>query len=320
MRKRWSVLGVMTVLGLAACNSDTTGPTDGVRFSMYLTDAPGDVRAWASFSDIYVEGEDGRQSLLTEPTELIELTALVGVVQELVHGADIPWGTGGQVRAVVDQAILEDGDGNAFGYGDPLHPEGTEIVGDLRCPSCSTSGLKVKLTDGSEEVFLDGAGASLLLDFDVAQSFAADQGAKGGWKMHPVILGTLTLGEASAETSLPTGMIQGTVQLPFFGFVPQCPPGTPRDLSSFVPTATMAGVLDDAGEPIVRTGSTSAAGSFEIPFLAAGDYELGQDVTDFGSHRLVFSTMIIPAFVSLAEDQAVPASYQILSMACEPTG
>ena len=314
MGNRSTVFIALSLLGLTAC-SDTAGPAEGVRFSMYLTDAPGEVRAWASFSDIYVQGEDGRQSLLPEPTELIELTALVGVVQELVGGAEIPWGTIGEVRAVVDDAILEDEEGRAFGFGAPVHPEGTPITGELRCPSCSASGLKIKLTDGDDEIALESGGASLLLDFDVLQSFTENRGSNGGWRMHPVILGTLTQGEPGSETTLPTGMIQGTVQLPFFTPVPQCPPGTPRDLTSFVPTATM----DAAGEAIVRTGSTTAGGSFEIPFLDAGQYELGQDVTDFGTHRLVFSTMIVPASVTLAEDQAAPASYQILSMTCEAT-
>ena len=317
MRGRFAALGAASLLCLSAC-SDTAAPTDGVRFSLYLTDAPGDVRAWASFTEIYVQGGGGgRQALLSEPTELIELTALVGLVQELAAEGGIPLGTAGQIRAVIDQAVLEDGDGNAFGFGGAVHPEETPVTGELLCPSCTTTGIKIVMTGGSDDVSFDQSSASLLLDFDVAQSF--DKASPhGGWVMHPVIMGTLTQSDGGSEAPIPTGMIQGNVQLPFFGFVPECPPGTPRDLSSFVPLATMAGMTDGSGNPIVRSGSTTAAGAFEIPFLDAGDYDLSQAATEFGTYRLVFSASVIPGSVSLTDGGVANASYMIQTMACEP--
>lgn len=312
------LLAAASVLALAAC-TDTTAPADGVRFSLYLTDAPGDVRVWASFSDIYVQGEGGRTSLLDAPTEMIELTALVGTVEQLVNDAELPFGTAGQIRAVVDQAVLDDGDGGVYALGGGMHPEGPEVTGVLRCPSCSQSGIKIVLTGGSDEVLLDAGSATLLLDFDVSQSFGRGKGRGGTpmWMMHPVIVGTLTLGEAADEAPLPAGMIQGHVQLPFFGFVPQCPPGVNRDLSSFIPRAEMIGVTDDEGNPLVRTGSTEPTGAFEIPFLAGGDYEMDQVDAEFGDHRLQFTTSVVPGSVHLEDDQVVTdVTYFIDSMQC----
>lgn len=320
MPRHTRLLVAASMLAVGAC-SETTRPADGVRFSLYLTDAPGDVRVWASFSDIYLQGEDGRQSLLDGSTDLIEITALVGTVEQLVNGAELPMGAAGEIRAVVDRAVLDDGDGGVFAMGGGLHPEGADVTGVLRCPSCSESGIKIKMTAGDDEVLLDAASATLLMDFDVSQSFGQSTSRRGEptWIMNPVIFGTLTLGEAQDEAPLPAGAIQGNVQLPFFTFVPQCPSGTPRDLSSFTPTATMIGVTDEEGNPVMRTGSTDAAGSFEIPFLAGGDYEMGQAEADFGTHRLVFNASVVPGSVHLEDDQVVTTvTYFINSMQCMP--
>jgi len=318
-RMSWTTL-MVAALGLGAC-TDATAPNQGVRFSMYLTDAPGDVRAWVSFSDIYLQGGEGRTSLLEAPTDLIELTALVGVVQELVGGAVLPLSTAGQLRAVVHQAVLEDGDGNVYSLGGAVHPEGLPTKGDLRCPSCTQSGLKVRLSHEYDEVVLDAEAATLLLDFDVSQSFGRGRsnGKTSSWTMHPVNIGTLTLGEASeGEDILPQGMIRGAVQPPFFTPVPDCPPGTPRNLSSFIPVAEMAGMTDELGNPLVRTGSTSTNGIFEIPFLGGGEYTLGNAPVDFDTHRLVFNASVIPGIVTVGENQVVGGvTYYVSSMACE---
>ena len=310
----------LSLVALAAC-AETTAPRDGVRLSVFLTDAPGDVRVWASFSDIYLQGDGGRTHLLDAPTDLIEVTALVGVVEELVGDLVLPMSSAGQLRVVVDQAVLEDGEGNVFALGGAEHPDGLQTTGPLRCPSCSQSGLKVRMVHESDDVVLDSEVATLLLDFDVSQSFgkAASRGGSAAWIMSPVIIGTLT--EASSgggDEIIPQGMVRGLVQLPFFSTVPQCPPGMPRDLGSFVPTAEMEGVTDDEGNPLVRTGSTDAGGRFEVPFLAPGTYELGNSVVEFETHRLVFSARAVPGLVSLAENQVVEGvTYQVASMACE---
>ena len=311
----------LALLAASAC-ADATGPDEGVHFSLYLTDAPGDVTVWVSFSEVYLQGEDGRTPLLPATTDLIELTALVGLVEELTDDIVLPMYSAGQLRVVIDQAVLEDGDGNVFTMGGAVHPEGLATTGDLRCPSCGTSGLKVRLTQPDDELVLTAGSATLLLDFDVAQSFGRSH-SRGGtqtWIMRPTIVGTLVQGEEDDGVDiLPQGAIRGSVQLPFFTPVPDCPAGTRRDLTSFVPTAFMAEVQDDDGNPLRRTGSTSSAGTFEIPFLAAGGYTLGNVAMEFDTHRLVFNADPIPGFVTVMEDQVVSGvNYRVTSMACEP--
>ena len=72
----------------AACSDDPTDPaTDGRNLlNVLLTDAPGDVAAvWVEIERIYLQGGDGPVELLDEPTELIELTELVGTAVPLVE-------------------------------------------------------------------------------------------------------------------------------------------------------------------------------------------------------------------------------------------
>jgi hypothetical protein len=182
-------------LVLPGCG-DIAGEDTG-RITVLLTDAPGDVvSAVVTIESIYIQGgteEDGdeddegsRLYLRTDPVTT-DLLTLRDDVATLVEGAALPEGRYGQLRFVLSGAYIEveDEEGTSIfataGYAEaPAQPDGT-----LQCPSCAQSGLKINLPAGFEVT--EGEEQSVLVDFDVSQSFGKQAGNSGRWVMHPTI-------------------------------------------------------------------------------------------------------------------------------------
>lgn len=187
---------LVCMCGLAACQ-DTAG-NDSTRLTIQLTDAPGDViAAQVTISEIYLQGDDsdpanpaGRVNLLSTPVST-DLLTLANDVATLVD-MDVPSGTYAQLRFVIDGAYLrvDDGNGGEVVYSTPDYAEApAQVDGELKCPSCSQSGLKVTMPGG---LVLDGSPASVVVDFSVADSFGHEAGQSGKWVMHPSLKGTMT--------------------------------------------------------------------------------------------------------------------------------
>ena len=214
---------------------------------------------------------------------------------------------------VLGAAILLAEDGGVYVMGDPEPwPEGLgEATGELHCPSCAQSGLKVKIP-GDEVVLAEGE-ASMVLDFDVAQSFGHKAGASGRWVMKPTIHGTLIGGGGTAD---PTGSIEGTVVLGADVTIPACPEGTPRGLTDFVPEATGA-LPDGDGSPIMRTGVVSGDGTFSIGPLAVDTYALGYQMQfDFTGASLQFGATVEPTTAEVTGGAFGGVVYTITSATC----
>ena len=194
------ILRSCAVVALVAC-SDSSGP-DTAKVSILLTDAPGDVlAAVVTIDQIYLQGgsaegeeeaaDSGRVNLLSAPVT-IDLLTLADEWMTLVGDAEIPAGKYGQLRFVVSGAYLkvaEDGGDRIYATSSDYAglPAGAEVSGALQTPGFSTSGLKVQFPGG---VTVEGE-TSLLVDFDVAESFGHQAGQGDRWVMHPVLKGSV---------------------------------------------------------------------------------------------------------------------------------
>jgi hypothetical protein len=202
MRLSMTLALAALTLTLGACDSGSgAGPDGPARVTVMLTDQPGDVlHVWVAIKEVYLQGgPDGRTVLETfDPAYEVELTSLANTATELVGETEIPEGSYSELRFVLGDACLEAetaGGGSAFYASDiDLCPEGTTSAGSLQMPSLGQSGLKVKF-DGALE--FSGGPTTLLVDFDVAESFGKPAGNSGKWVMHPVIKGA-TLKEAGS--------------------------------------------------------------------------------------------------------------------------
>lgn len=333
------LLAAGLALGLSACGDDgMTGPGGDTSLSVQLTDAPGDVHAvWVEITDLQLvggpadeedgengngenddgngppDGADGPLSLLDEPTDLIRLTDLVGTTRTLVNEAEVPSGTYTEVRVIVGDAVLqvEAGDGtggDAYVMGDPALPEGvteSNVVGNLLCPSCPQTGIKVKLPDGNLQ--LESADADLILDFDVSQSFGRQAGMSGMWVMHPVIVAS----EASEA-----GSIAGTVTLAEGVSIPECG-GSARSVEDFVPTAALA-----SDPETVKSASVAGDGSFALDVVAPGDWNLGftSEVDFEDGDVLTFDADVSPETVTVEAGAESTADYTVTAASCSGDG
>jgi hypothetical protein len=173
-----------------ACGDSTTGNTPGMsQLKVLLTDAPGDVlEAWVSIDEIYLQG-GGRTVLMDEPVSA-NLVSLADETLTLLQGVEIPAGSYSELRFVISGAciLVEGATENTVYKTSPAYdcPAAGGATGNLVAPSFDASGLKVHF--GEPLVLAEGE-TTLLVDFDVAQSFGQEGGQSGNWVMHPVITG-----------------------------------------------------------------------------------------------------------------------------------
>lgn len=294
------------LFALAACDSSTTEPEaddpdpdpEVTTFSVYLTDNPAEVAdVWVAITQVNLVGQGQPVGLLDEPTELINLMELRNTSMLLIDEEEVEPGTYSQLRFLIDAAVLETVEGQVYAYGGAEHPDGLEATGELHCPSCGPSGLKVNFAGGL--VIEEGPNAALV-DFDVAQSFGRQAGQSGRWVMQPLIQGVMV---DPADPEPEGGNIEGEVVLATVDDVPiQIPAcaGQERSVEDFVPMATSTVLVDGEGDPFVFAGSTTAAGLFAIAVLHEGEYELGyQGVIVYEDEELHWEAEVSPTEVDV---------------------
>lgn len=193
MRSIMRSLVLLAVL-TAGCAERATGPGRAT-LTIHLTDAPGDIHAAVvTIAEVYLQGTGGRTVLGSTPYT-VDLVTLATTSTVLIENVTVSAGTYPELRFVVTGAYIEveDASGGTQIFASAADyaglPPGPVVDGQLQLPSFATSGLKVKLPDGGLEVPTAGA-MSLLVDFDVAQSFGHEAGQSGMWVMHPVITAT----------------------------------------------------------------------------------------------------------------------------------
>lgn len=269
--KAWTAVVLALTLPLGACDDDsgTNVDADTGRVSLMLTDAPGDFEeAVVTISKIYLQGGGGEVVMMDEAVTT-DLLTLANDVAELASDVLVPAGSYGQLRLVIDgaYAVVDNGDGtnSVYATADYEHvPAELEVDGELHCPSCSASGLKVNLPGGT--TIRDGEETVLLIDFDVAQSFGREAGNSGRWVMNPVIQAT-ELHEASTITVWLK--LADTVELPVIG-----------DVQITLGDFTAALTNEGGSEETLAFTDKNEDGTYEAEFryLIPGTYTL-----DFGA-------------------------------------
>lgn len=264
MHNRFLVLPVAAALALGACSSDTTGPSGNAgRLTIQLTDSPGEVAgAFITIDHITLIGTttDGQSKTLTfQPAQsgFINLLDLAGgQVLNVVNGAEVPAGQYTEMRLYLDDAYVRLADGRVLATSGATLPGGVTSAGELKCPSCSQSGYKVKFMNGGLTIDADET-TTVLLDFDVGQSFVHQAGQSGMWIMSPVLRATtnaVSFGKLTGTVALAQGVTLGTCG------------GAAVNLASFAPVLTLNGDT--------YTGTVTTAGALTFATLVPGLYVL----------------------------------------------
>jgi hypothetical protein len=318
MRALPLVAALAMSFGLVGC--DLLDPDEGARVNVYLTDAPGDVdKAWIKIDGISLIGdESGDVALDGEFADLILVSDLVNRARQIVRDEEVELDSFKQLRLVLGGAVIQTKTGAVFATPGQALPAGVSSsnVGELQCPSCSTSGLKIVLRGQSPEVE-EGDDMTITVDFDVAQSFGRQSGASGRWTMRPVVFATRV---AVPSQPLSGNSISGSVALGSGVTIPQCPAGTARSLADFVPSATAATLKDANNAAVVRSGTTTATGAFTIANVDADSYTLGTLPVTVGTgttFNLRFTATANPATVQVQQGQNVSnVAYTVTAVSC----
>ncbi|HEU0077091.1 MAG TPA: DUF4382 domain-containing protein [Longimicrobiaceae bacterium] len=295
-------------LFLAACESSSGSLQPGeASLTVQLTDAPGDLKeARVKISKIILQGTQtgdstaARQEFTVTSTEWINLLDLAGgKLQSLVSGATVQPGTYTQLRLVVDGAYVVTTDNKVYSTSGAALPAGVTSTGELKCPGCAQSGFKVIFPGG----ITVADATTLLIDFDVNQSFGHEAGNSGKYILKPVLIGSRRSGGTQP------GTISGTVALAQGVTIPACG-GATLDLTRFVPTATAGTTL--------KTGTTAANGAYPIGAVAPGTYTLGVDRVGFANgDTLSFAATATPASVAVASGATATSNYSVTSATCK---
>jgi hypothetical protein len=347
MRRLYQAATLACALAALSCDTGTGVDTAGMsRVNVFLADGPGAVEAvWLQFDQIYlisIPGAEGGRlvELLDEPTGLIEVTSLVDSVEALALSVPVEPGSYNELRLILGSAVLETEEGRVFTFGDPDLPDSVDVDGQLHCPSCSSSGLKVVFDVEMEE----GTG-DIVVDFDVGQSFGHEAGKSGRWIMRPIIRALHDKHDDDEEDDDDDdgddddddgdddddedddrpgngkgrgrgrgqggdqdrfASISGDITLGTGVTIPACPAGTSRSIEDFMPTAT-ADSLDNAdGADVVATGHVDEdddEAEFKIWRLKADTWTLGhkaETVLTEAGHKLVWAATVSPTTVELS--------------------
>lgn len=267
--KLFAGLLILSVITLASCNKeDNLIPGGKGRLNVYLTDAPFPIglveNAYVTIDRIEVrqrietDGGDDEGSFIVIAQEVMEFDIL-----QLTNGITAHLGTIDLEPGYYDRIRLRVVDAKV------VLTDGT--VHDLKVPSGSTSGLKIKI---KPEIHIgEGQTSDVLLDFDISKSFVARGNIKNGkiqgFIFKPVVRG-IYMGAA--------GRIQGRVT---------DGDGQPLEnawVKLLVPVSETDSETEEGGEDNVLVSAyTDASGNYKLIGLPEGVFSMECELEGFES-------------------------------------
>lgn len=260
MKKIGFVLMII-VLGTAlmlSCSKDDTmnNYTEGKgKVNIYLTDAPFPVnlvsKTVVSIDKVEIRKQESDTTgaefitLTDEPME-VDLLTLSNGVTELLASVELEAGSYDLIRMHVGESTVYLNDDTQF---------------DLKVPSGSSSGLKIKIKPAIE--ISSGQTADVLLDFDVSKSFVA----KGNWKKGN-LLGFNFKPVIRCVLLDMAGRIEGTV----------------LDTASNALEHASVKVwmeTEEMNDSLITSAFTNPAGNYQIIGILAGNYYMTTELDSF---------------------------------------
>jgi len=286
--KRIGFVLITIVLGtllMFSCSKNDTGTMPGEgngTVNIYLTDAPFPINLVSKTIvtidkvEIRKQETDSAEAsfiVLTEDPIEIDLLTLSNGITEQLASVELEAGTYDMIRMHVSDSKIVLNDETQF---------------DLKIPSGSSSGLKIKIDPAIE--ISDGQTADVLLDFDVSKSFVVKGNWKGGkikgFNFKPVVRCVL-LGRA--------GRIEGTV----------------RDTASVTleNAAVKVWLPSDEMEAdsLISTSFTNPEGKYQFIGILAGEYYMTTELDSFTTDT-VFNVNVIEGESTIVDFELTPES------------
>lgn len=322
-----AAFAAFALTGLAGCSDDgPTGPAGGQGdVTVQMTDASGDVRsAWISVAEVTAEGPDGQVQLAGSSDGMIELTRLDGgSTVTLSSNVQVEADTYSEVRVVIDDAAVETRDSTVLATSADLQLPGASasITGTVACGVCGDElGAEVRVAGGDFTVS-GSSTTTLLLDFDVGESFSSQGSVTGAWTVEPVIIASETDDEDE------TGAVAGTATVGSaasdFVFPVQC---GGRSISEeefldqlFIVHATADDTGDGEGGRFSRSTTPDSSGAYRMERLPTDSYQMGyeQEVTFENGDRLSIDASPSPATVEVQAGSTAESDFAVNGAACQ---
>lgn len=293
---------LVAALALSACSDDNvTSSSSNGKFTLFLTDAPGDLaEAFVKIGNVILINATGdRVEIAPDVTDFVNLLDFTnGDMLKIIDVETTPEGFYTEMRVVVEDAWVTLNDGRVFATAGADLPDGVTADGVLKCPSCSSSGFKVKIAGEGLEIV---GNSTFILDFDAAQSFGHEAGKSGMLIMHPVL--------RVNATTIRFGAIRGTVSLATGVTLPACG-GAPTTKALFTPWALL-------GADTIRA-TPDTAGVYRIGSLLPGSYTMGFDADDTFANGDSLTVAATPSLATavVAEADSVTVDYSITAATC----
>lgn len=216
--------------------------------------------------------EEGNFLVLSEEEREIDLLDLTNGVTLELASVDIDAGTYDEIRLhVVDAKVLL--------------KDGTEF--DLKIPSGSSSGLKIKIAPAV--TIEEGMESTVLLDFDVSKSFVMQ-------------------GNMDTPAGIKGFLFKPVIRCVFEGFTGQIE-GTVTDTSAVVLPNALVKVwnLTPEMEPdtVVTSGFTNETGYYKIIGLPEGTYHLTGELEDYET-LLIEEVVVEPKVTTTVDFELTP--------------
>ncbi|MDD4143234.1 MAG: DUF4382 domain-containing protein [Prolixibacteraceae bacterium] len=251
---------VLSLVSLFSCNNDEYAlPSGKGRINVLLTDSPFPIdlisNTYVSIDRVEIRqkseeglGEDADSFIVVAEGEMeIDLLQLTNGITEQIATADLEAGVYDMIRLHVTDATIVLADGSEF---------------DLKIPSGSSSGLKIKIDPAIS--LSEGETSDVLLDFDVSRSFVVKGNINGnieGFNFKPVVRGVY-MGSA--------GRIEGTVSDTTSN------PLENAMIKLFMPED---GILDS----LIMSSFTDVEGSYKLIGVPEGVYSIVCELEGFAS-------------------------------------
>jgi hypothetical protein len=216
-----------------------------------------------TIAQVSLQGDSGAIVLARDPVT-VDLLTLADTVRTLAHATTVPSGSYTALRLQVTGAYVEVSQprgGAAIFASAPDYaglPAGASVTGTLRLPDPGASGPEATLP---EPVAVAGDAHTVVLDFDVAQSFHRVSGVSGEWALGPMLRGIDLAATGRIEITLRA--TPGVVLPPVEGRVP-----TLADFNAILDAASTVQVDSARFADPDGDGTYTARFAYQLP----GDY------------------------------------------------
>ena len=305
---------LMLVAGLVACGDDDNGggnigPNGEGKLTIILKDAPGDVQAAVVTIDgiTLVTADGRRETVLSDPATL-DLFPLATRDTVLASEVTVKAGEYTRMQLRVSGAYVQvendslTGGSSVFATASdyPELPGGTAVTGTLGLAEPSDSnGFDVPMPGGGIRIS-NGSNDTLVVDFDVNQSFSGDS---AGWTLTPILTSNNPgeLGSASvtlrADSATQARFDSAGVGLGLFN-------------GSFTGSDSVARTVAFAGP------DSSGAFTANLRYLPAGSY--GFNITGPGNVSAFTTDSLLPGTINVSGGGTATTAYTINSATFAP--